>query len=137
MRLDSDVGKPDELTGLAALVGDLLVRDDDEISYRAQLVVAEFPHLHAEHRKSGVCAHHGGEIEPGYLRIEQVLWRRVLGSIEQLVEVDDLQHAAAVGAIAEVDAVALRTRGDHAVERGRHLTGGARLLSRQPEGPNE
>ena len=81
-----------------------------------------------------VCApfqrrHH----EPRDLGLAQVVRRRLLRPLEQLLAVDDLQDAALVGAVAEVDAVALRPGRDRPVQLGRHRAGRARLLAGQAE----
>ena len=81
-----------------------------------------------------VCApfqrrHH----QPADLRIAQVLGRRLLRALQQLLAVDDLHDAALVGAVAEVDAVALRPGRDRPVQVGRHRAGRARLLADQAE----
>ena len=54
------------------------------------------------------------------------------GPLMQLLAVEDLQHAALVGAVAEIDAVALRPGRDAAMQFGRDgRAGRARLLPRQ------
>ena len=78
----------------------------------------------------------GREIEPPDLRIEQVLRRRLLRSLEELLAIDDLHHAALVGAVAEIDAVGLRAERDHAMQLGRHRAGRVRLLAGQAEIPD-
>ena len=50
---------------------------------------------------------------------------------------DDLQHAVGVGAVAEVDAVALGAGGHRTVQFGRHGTGRAWLLACQAEVADE
>src|SRR5262245_66188326 len=57
--------------------------------------------------------------------------RRLLRTVQQLLAVDDLNHAALVGPVSKIDAVALRAGGNHAVEFGRNGAGGARLLADQ------
>ena len=81
-----------------------------------------------------VCApfqrrHH----EPRDLRRAQIVRRRLLRSFQQFLAVDDLQDAALVGAVAEIDAVALRPGRDRPVQLGRHRAGRARLLAGQAE----
>ena len=81
-----------------------------------------------------VCApfqrrHH----EPRDLGRAQVVRRRLLRALEQFLAVDDLQDAALVGAVAEIDAVALRPGRDRPVQLGRHRAGRAGLLAGQAE----
>ena len=66
-------------------------------------------------------------------RQAQIFRRRLLRPVDQLLAVDDLQEAALVGAVAEIDAVALRSGRDRAVQFGRHRAGRARLLAGQAE----
>ena len=66
----------------------------------------------------------------GYFRFSAV---GCLRAVQQFLAVDDLQHAALVGAIGEIDAVALRPRRERAMQFGRHRSGGAGLLSGQAE----
>ena len=70
---------------------------------------------------------------PRDLRQTQIVRRRLLRPVDQLVAVDDLQEAALVGAVAEIDPVALRAGRDRAVQFGRHRAGRARLLAGQAE----
>ena len=65
--------------------------------------------------------------------IAQIVRRRLLRPVEQLVAVDDLQEAALVGAVAEIDPVALRPGRDRPVQFGRHRAGRAGLLAGQAE----
>ena len=65
-------------------------------------------------------AHVRGEIDPDYLRVEQVGLGRFLGSVQELCPVDDLHDAVHAGAVAEIDAVAFGPSGDGAVQVGRH-----------------
>src|SRR5262245_43444787 len=82
---------------------------------------------------NAVCAPQRPHVEPPDLRIEQVRLGGLLGTIQELLAVDDLQDAALVGAVGEVDAVALRTGGDRAVQPGWRTPGGAGLLTQQPK----
>ena len=100
---------------------------------RAVLVLGEFGDRHLQHREGGVGAVPGRHLELADLRIAQVLRRRLLRTVEELLAVDDLEHAALVGAVAEIDAVALRPHRDRAVELGRDRAGGAGLLPGQAE----
>src|SRR6516164_10384349 len=45
--------------------------------------------------------------EPTHFRIEQILSGRLPGAMQKLVAVDNLHHAVFVGAVTEIDAVAL------------------------------
>ena len=75
----------------------------------------------------------GHQVEPRNLWVKQVLARRLLGAVQQLVAVDDLQHAVFVGAVAEIHAVAFRAGGDRAVQRDRDRARCAGLLPGQAE----
>src|SRR5580704_6020345 len=66
-------------------------------------------------------------------RIFQVFRRRLLRPLQQLLPVDDLQLAALVGAVAEIDTVAGRTQRYRSVQLGRNLAGGSRLLADEAE----
>ena len=159
LRLDGDVDDPHHLPVLEALVGERLADNSDEVasclrSLRLRIVVivldaggrgrawpqfliCEFRQHHAEQRKRRVRAGVRREIEPGDLRIHQIRVGGILRSVQQLVAIDDLHDAVAAGAVAEVDAIALRSRRDRAVQIGRHRTGRAGLLSRQAEVADE
>ena len=129
--LHRHVDHPHELARLLALVLDLLVGDDHEVAHLADLVLGELGDRHLEHRKGGVRARQRRHVEPADLRIAQVLLGRLLGAVQQLLAIDDLQHAALVGAVGEIDAIALRPGRDGAVQPGRHRPAGARLLAGQ------
>ena len=77
------------------------------------------------------------QVEPGDLRREQVLGRRIFGAVEQLLAVDDLKHAVGIDAVAEEHAVALRAGRDRAVQRDRHRAARAGLLADQAEVADE
>src|SRR5262249_35286756 len=64
-------------------------------------------------------------------RIAQVLRSRLPRPGQKLFPIDDLQHAALVGAIAEIDTVAARAGRDHAVQLGGHGAARPRLLARE------
>src|SRR5262249_61268174 len=82
------------------------------------LALHQHPHSFPTRRSSDL-RHHG---ELAHHRIAQVLRRRLLRAVEQLVAIDDLQHAALVGAVAEIDAVALRAGRDRAVRSEEHTS---------------
>ncbi len=67
------------------------------------------------------------------LRIAEILRRRLLRPFQQFLAIEDLEQAAAVGAVGHVDAVALRAGRHHAVDGDRDRTGRAGLLSGQSE----
>ena len=119
--------------GSRAFVQDRLVDDHDDVAALAVLVLGEFGDRHVQHRKGGVGAVEGRHRQPRDLGIAQIVRRRLLRAVEQLVAIDDLQHAALVGAVAEIDAVALRAGRDRPVQFGRHRAGRARLLAGQAE----
>ena len=99
----------------------------------AVLVLGEFGDRHVLHRKRGVGAVEGGHRHPRDFRKTKIVRRRLLRSVDQLVAIDDLQEAALVGAVAEIDAVALRPGRDRPVHLGRHRAGRARLLAGKAE----
>ena len=66
-------------------------------------------------------------------RAAQVFRRRLLRTGQELLAIDDLHDAAAVGAVGEDDAVVLHAGRDHAVQVGRHGAGRAGLLADQTE----
>jgi len=71
--------------------------------------------------------------QPRHLGRREIGRRRLFRPFEQLFRVDDLQDAALVGAVAEIDAVALRPGRNRPMQVGRHRAGGARLLADQAE----
>ena len=66
----------------------------------------------------------------------QIVRRRLLRPVEEFFAVDDLQEAALVGAVTEIDPVARGPRRDRAVQFGRHRAGRAGLLAGQAEIPD-
>ena len=72
---------------------------------------------HFRHREGGMRAVERRHFQPPDFRIAQILRRRLLGAVEQLVAIDDLHDAALVGAVTEIDAVrpAARARSRRAV----------------------
>jgi len=123
--------------GFQAFVQDLLVDDHHEVALGALLVLRELGQRNVEQRQRRVRAVAGLKVEPPDLRVEQVLVGRLLRSVQQLLAVHDLQHAVLVGAVAEVDAVALGPGGDRPVQVGRGRAGRARLLAGQAEAADE
>ena len=71
---------------------------------------------HAEQRKHRVCSVFRPKIEPGDLWIQQVRVGWLLGSVQQLRSIDDLQDGISVVAVADVHAVACRSGGDGTVD---------------------
>src|SRR6185437_987617 len=69
--------------------------------------------------------------------IVQVRIRGLGGPGEQLLAIDDLQDAALVRAVAEVDAVRLRSHRDRSVQLYGRLARGTGLLSGEPEVADE
>src|SRR6202023_567194 len=67
------------------------------------------------------------------LRIAKIVRRRLLRTIQQFFAVYDLQDAALVGAITEIDPIALWPGRDATVQLGRNRAGRARFLPRQAE----
>ena len=99
----------------------------------AVLVVGEFRQSASAASERPCARRLSGGISSGRLPDSAGFRRRLLRAVEQLLAVDDLQDAALVGAVAEVDAVALRAGRDHAVQFGRHRAGRAGLLAGQAE----
>src|SRR5258708_6870794 len=131
--LDRDVGEPHHLPRLLALVQDRLVDDHDDVALAAVLVLGELGYRHLLHGEGRVRAVPARHHEPRDLRGAQIVRRRLLRSLEQFLAVDDLQDAALVCAVAEIDAVALRPGRDRPGQPGRPPAGGAPLPARQAE----
>ena len=93
----------------------------------------EFGNRHLRHRKYRVRTIEWQHLEPADFGVAEVFRSRFLGAVQQLLAVDDLQHAALVRAVSEVDAVDLRPERDRSVQLRRYRTGGARLLAGQSE----
>jgi len=72
-------------------------------------------------------------VEFAHHRVAQVGSGRLLRTVQKFFAVDDLHDAALVGAVAEIDAVALRPGRDHPVQIGRNGAGRAGLLADQTE----
>src|SRR4030095_7223131 len=85
---------------------------------RRELLLGEFRERHAEQREHRVRPRVGRKIESRDLRVEQVGVGWLLRSVEQLLPIDDLQHARTAGAVAEVDAIAFRTERDRSMQLG-------------------
>src|SRR5262249_16592251 len=132
-RFGRDIDEEHELARFLAFIEDLLVHDHHEITYFAILVLGEFRDRHFEHRENRVRAVEGQHVDLTDNRIAQILRRRFLRTVQKLFAVDDLQHAALVGAVAEIHAIALRAGRDRPMQLGRHRTGGTGLLSNQAE----
>ena len=96
-------------------------------------VPAELRNFHAEHGEHRVCADVRGQIEPADLRIQQILVGRLLRTVQELLPIDDLDDASRRGAVAEVDAVAVRPSRNGAVQARRRRPGAAGLLAGQAE----
>ena len=131
--LDRDVGEPDHLPGLVAFVQDRLVDDHDDVARLALLVVGELRDRHLQHRESRMRAVPGRHDQAADLGARRLSGRRLGCALQQLLAIDDLHEAALVGAVAEIDAVALRPGRDRPVQVRRHGAGRARLLADQPE----
>ena len=131
--LDRDVGEPHHLPCLETLVQDRLVDDHHHVAPGAVLVLGELGDRHLQHREGRVRAVPGRHLQPRDLGSAQVLGRRRRRSLQQLLAIDDLQHAALVGAVAEIDAIAGGSGRDRAVQFCRHGAGGAGLLAGQAE----
>src|SRR5207237_7829240 len=70
-------------------------------------------------------------------RIEEILVRRLLWLAQKFLPIDDLDDAALVGPVSEIDAIACWTRGDRTVKIRRRRACRARLLPGQAERANE
>src|SRR5262249_13131181 len=103
-----DIGKEHELARLLTFIENLLVHGHHEVPDLAVLVFDKFRDRHLRNRKNRVGAIKRQHVEPTDYRIAQVLRRRFLWAVEKLFAINDLQNAALVGAVAEIDPVALR-----------------------------
>src|SRR5262245_34584706 len=133
MALDRDVDEPYELARLQALIQDLLVDHDDKVAHFAHLVLGKFRNRHTKDGKGGVRTDQWRHVEASDFGVAQVLLGWLLGSLQQLVAIHDLQHSSLVGAVAEIDAICRGSERDHAVQHGRYGSTGARLLTSQAE----
>src|SRR5262249_20557998 len=107
-RFNRHIDEEHYLSRLLAFIENLLVHDHQEYEYLAVLVLSIFPDRHVRHREDRVRAVERQHVESTHDRIAQVLWRRLLWAVEKLFAINDLQNAALVGAVAEIDSVALR-----------------------------
>src|SRR5262245_33097093 len=87
---------------------------------RTELLLCKFAELHAEQRKRRVCARIRWKIDPGNLRIKKICLRWFLCALQKFVPVDDLHNATRPGAIAEIHAIALGTRGYGSMQLREH-----------------
>src|SRR3954447_14217073 len=108
LRLDRHIDEPYDLTLLQALVADLLVHDHDNVPDLAVLVLGEFRNRHLQHREYGVRTVERKHLDAADLGMTEMVRCRLFGAREQLLAVDDLEHAPFVGAVAEIDPIALR-----------------------------
>src|SRR6266436_5450933 len=138
--LGGDVHHERELADLLALVAERLGDQQHEVARAARHARRPVRHRDAQDREAGVPTPGRGHVEPADLGIEQVLGgrREAVGSLgiarEELLAVDDLEHALGPGAVREVDAVPQRDGPVHALRCG---AGGAGLLPGQPEVADE
>src|SRR5262249_5849951 len=132
-RFDRDVDEEYELARFLAFIENLLVHDHHEVTYFAVFVLGEFRDGHLQHRENRVRAIEGQHVELTDNWIAQVLRRRLLRTVQKLLAVDDLQHTALVGAVAEIHAIALRAGRDRPVQLGRYRAAGAGLLADEAE----
>ena len=120
----------------AAFAFDRLRHDENKVAHAASGALGECRYVHAEQRINAVHGLPFSGHQQRDLRRQQVLRRRLGRAGQQLLPVDDLQRAVADVAVAEVQAVALRSGRKRTVsisppDAGR--LGCARLLTRQPE----
>src|SRR6476659_10780629 len=131
--LDRHIDEPHDLALFLALVADLLVHDHHYVPDPAVLVLGEFRNRHLQHREDSVRTVERKYLDAADLGVAQVVRRRLLRPLDELLAVDDLPHAALVGAVAEIDAIALRPGGHAAVQLHRHRPGRAGLLADEAE----
>ena len=81
-----------------------------------------------------VVRHH---VKTRNLRVQEIRRRRLFRPVQKFFAIDDLQDAALIGAVAEIDAVTLRSRRHHAVQRHRYRPVRAGLLPRQTKVADE
>src|SRR5258706_3136538 len=137
LRLRGNVGDPYHLPRFLAFARQRFVHDKDEAAAVSDLVLREFGYFHAEHREARMPADRRRHLEAPDLGEHEIRVGRLLGPVEELLPIDDLHHARFVDAICEVDAIALRPRGNHAVHlAGRHARR-AGLLAREAEVADE
>ncbi len=84
----------------------------------ARFLLGEFGQVHAKQGIRRVGARVRGQIDAGNLRVEQVRVGGLLGTVQELVAIDDLHDAVAIGAVAEVDAIAVAAHGHGAMQFG-------------------
>src|SRR5580700_4625154 len=85
-----DVEDPHHLPHLETFVACCFAGDDDEITYFPRLVPCEIGELNTQYRECRVRTAVGGQIRPANLRIEEILLGRFLGSVQELLPVNDL-----------------------------------------------
>ncbi len=98
----------------------------------AKAVAGELVDRHPQHRDRPCARRRADRCRAARPADRQVRRRRLLRALQQLLAVDDLQHAAGAAAIAEIDAVLVDHR-DRTMQIGRHRAGRARLLAGQAE----
>ena len=87
---------------------------------------------------NAVCAPtSGGRSSLRDLRVQQVCFGRLFGSVQELVAIDDLDDPVRAGAVAEIHAVDFRAEGDRAVKLRGNGPRRSGLLTRQPEVADE
>src|SRR5206468_2632983 len=109
------------------------VYDHDYVSRAADLVPGELSDRHGRHRECRMGTVERRHVEARNFGILQIFRTRLLRSVDQLLPVDDLQDAAFVGAVAEIDAIAGRPSRDRAMQFGRYGTDRTGLLACQSE----
>ena len=130
-----DIDKISHLPRFVAFVGDGFVGQRHQIA-RGDLVGGKVFDFHAQDRQRGVRAHVRRRIHNRHLRIEQVFRCRFFRALQQFFAVENLQHAIAVGARTNINAVAFdagRYRAMHLELIVRQRIFRPRLLAHQTE----
>ena len=71
--------------------------------------------------------------QASHFRIEQIVAGRFLRAMDELVPIDDLHNPVFVGAVAEINPIALRTERNHPVQLFWNRAARAGLLAGQTE----
>src|SRR3984893_5131077 len=110
-RFSGDVEDPHHLPHLDTFVACFFAGDDHEITHSPRLAPCEIGELNAQYRECRVGTAVGGKIGPAYLRIKQILLGGLLGSVQELLPINDLYDSAVRGPVGKIDAIAFRPSG--------------------------
>ena len=102
----------------------------DEIPHLTHFEIRIFGRRHAQQRERRMRADVRRKIHARYLRIGQIRVGWILGAVQKLFAVENLQHSASRRAIRQVKAIAFRSGRHRAMQIAGHRPGGAGLLAR-------